>query len=665
MCFDDFNSVRVTMMIRLLILLTLTVHVLELAAEQPDVFEVPVRLTYGDPEIIAPMMGPAMTFDWDRDGRMDLVGRNHWWPEQPKWWRNTGEKHDGMTLFELGGDADIDDQQYGSPSCTMIGDLDGDGVADTVVGNGNGYQWFADTTTEGIRRFEKRGMFQAALGGDLPHPEKGEEVPCAWLADFDGDGRTDMLVGTRSVGLPERYLPQTDGIGFGRGWIDGSWLARDVTATVWLHRNVGDDQNPSFTHGSLVRTEPGGRAITFFDRAEPVVADFDGDGKPDLLVGALDRVVLFLNKGEPGGAPRLDGGHALTFDGLEGLPYQNRTLFAFRDEDGLMRLRLGGPIASETVQLNKKDPFAFGPVRSIPFRNAELRMDDMTVTDATDWDGDGKIDLIVGGQDGWIWFFKNIDPTGGPGRWAPPQWVQADGHPINLGGHESLQGPVEWMWGHSNPTVEDWDLDGDLDLICGSMIETYVWFENIGSRKEPKLTSRGPLRYGDGEGEPVSTAWRTRPGVGDLDGDGLPDLVSANGHGHLSWWRRYRDDAGDLRLAPAVTVLAPDGDPFVVTGHWRHTGRTKIVVCDWDHDGRSDIMCSPPITQNDQFFFLNQGIRDGKLVMKRDNHRILLRGVSFPPFTHYAMCEPVDFDGDGVWEVVAGFDRGYIYYWKE
>ena len=84
------------------ILLTMTLPALELDAEQPDVFEKPVRLTYGDPEIIAPMMGPAMTVDWDRDGRMDLVGRNHWWPEPPKWWRNTGEKHNGVTLFELG-----------------------------------------------------------------------------------------------------------------------------------------------------------------------------------------------------------------------------------------------------------------------------------------------------------------------------------------------------------------------------------------------------------------------------------------------------------------------------------------------------------------------------------------------------------------------------------
>ena len=223
------------MKIHSFLLPTLAVTALESFAEQPDLFEKPVRLTYGDAKIIAPMMGPAMTVDWDRDGRMDLVGRNHWWPEQPKWWRNTGEKRDGMTVFEQAGNAGIDDQRYGDPSCTMIGDLDGDGVADAIVGKPGGYAWFADATTKGVRKFQERGMLKAALGGNLPHPENGEEVPCCWLTDFDGDGRTDLLAGTRSVGLAERYLPQTDGIGFGKGWIDGTWLARDVIIEVRHH----------------------------------------------------------------------------------------------------------------------------------------------------------------------------------------------------------------------------------------------------------------------------------------------------------------------------------------------------------------------------------------------------------------------------------------------
>ena len=104
-----------------------------LLGQQKNVFEKPQRLEYGDPATIAPMMGPVMTIDWDRDGKQDLVGRNYWWPEAPKWWRNTGQQHQGVTLFERAGPGGIDERRYGDPTCTMIGHLDGDAFADAVV----------------------------------------------------------------------------------------------------------------------------------------------------------------------------------------------------------------------------------------------------------------------------------------------------------------------------------------------------------------------------------------------------------------------------------------------------------------------------------------------------------------------------------------------------
>ena len=92
-----------------------------------------------------------------------------------------------------------------------------------------------------------------------------------------------------------------------------------------------------------------------------------------------------------------------------------------------------------------------------------------------------------------------------------------------------------------------------------------------------------------------------------------------------------------------------------------------IAVCDWDHDGRVDVLCSPVIAQNRgyQLFYKNLAVREGTVVLRSEPQRIVLNNVSTPPFTHYAMCEPVDLDGDGQWEVLAGFDRGFIYYWRE
>ena len=261
------------------------------AGTQRDVFTKPVRLAYGDKATIAPMMAPCLTLDWDRDGRADLVGGG-------TWWRNTGETRDGLTVFERGGG--------GAISASMVGDLDGDGFGDFVSASKrpDGYTWFEETTAKGPRRFETRGMLAWAIGGNLVIPERGEGAPGCWLADWDGDGRTDVLAGTRAVGL-ERYLPRT-GPGFGVGWRDGTWLFRDMTATVWLHRNVGTKAKPVFSAGSLVTTGATGRAITFFDRAEPAAVDWDGDGKLDLVVCAFDRVAVFLHVGKAKGTPQLD-----------------------------------------------------------------------------------------------------------------------------------------------------------------------------------------------------------------------------------------------------------------------------------------------------------------------------------------------------------------------
>ncbi len=625
------------------------------AAEQRSEFGKPILLKYGDVSTIAPMMGPSLTVDWDRDGLADLVSGG-------RWWRNTGRKHDGLALFEPGGS--------GAVSAVMIGDLDGDAHGDVVIASNKSYTWFEDTTAKGTRKFAKRGTLAFVLGGNLAWPERGEGSPSCWLADWDGDGRTDLLVGTRSIGL-RQYLPGK-GPGFGVGWRDGGWVFRDMTATVWLHRNVGTAAKPVFTAGRFVRSGKTGRAITFFDRTDPCVVDWNGDGKQDLIVYAFDRVVVFLNTGTPSdevggkGEPELDDGRIVTFDRRKTIPYERKTFCPFRDEAGLWHVRFGGPTASEAVQLRKEDPFAFGPLRMMPFRNPDMAVDTFSVPDAADWDGDGKVDLVVGCEDGWIWFFKNLDPGGGIARWAPPVRLRADGKPIRLDKVQCLQGPCEWLWGYSNPTAADWDLDGDLDLICGSVAETYHWFENVGTKTAPKLAARGPLRCGDGAGKPVSCAWRTRPGVGDVDGDKLPDLVGVAGSRQLCWWRRTRDAAGKLRLDPPAFPLDAKGKPFEITGPVRATGRTKIVMCDWDHDGRCDIITSPKLGGGGgyQYLFRNLGLKDGKLCVEHRPKQIRVTG-HITRWTHFSMVEPVDFDGDGQWEVLAGMDRGVIYYWKE
>src|SRR5262245_63988363 len=71
---------------------------------------------------------------------------------------------------------------------------------------------------------------------------------------------------------------------------------------------------------------------------------------------------------------------------------------------------------------------------------------------AVDWDGDGKLDLIVGNFAGTFYWFKGE----GKGKFAPKaEMLMADGKPLRLPS------------AHSDPFVVDWDGDGVLDLVSG------------------------------------------------------------------------------------------------------------------------------------------------------------------------------------------------------
>ncbi len=86
------------------------------------------------------------------------------------------------------------------------------------------------------------------------------------IADWNGDGLLDLIVG-------------------------------DIGGNVWLYLNEGTKQNYAF--GKPTKLKAGGKEIRVeHGDAGPCVADWDGDGKPDLIVGCGDgSVVWFKNVG--------------------------------------------------------------------------------------------------------------------------------------------------------------------------------------------------------------------------------------------------------------------------------------------------------------------------------------------------------------------------------
>ena len=145
---------------------------------------------------------------------------------------------------------------------------------------------------------------------------------------------------------------------------------------------------------------------------------------------------------------------------------------------------------------------------------------------AVDWEGRGKLDLIVGNFAGTFYRFKGE----GKGKFAPtPELLMSGGKPLKLPS------------AHSDPFVIDWDGDGALDLLSGCSDGGVYWAKNVaGKGKVPDLLPFQPLikpRPLADTGHIVREEDLTGPSsasriwVADINGDGKLDiLVGDNVH---------------------------------------------------------------------------------------------------------------------------------------
>ncbi len=324
----------------------------------------------GGTRIVTTGYNAPATGDIDGDGRLDLVIGVIGGAYQPNYsavdnlYLVMQTAADSFTVVtkRLIGMIDV-----GSESVPSLADLDGDGDLDLLLANKIDA---ANDTSATITRFENVGTPSAPAFRERETLDVlGEFHWAPAVADLDGDGLPDLLLGT--------------------------WRDR----LEWW-RNTGTRAAPAWTRADTAIV-----TITRGSNTVPTLGDLDGDGDLDLLIGEASGQLNFYRNTGSRTAPHFE----LVSDNFDGIDVGRRSapLLTDLDGDGVLELLIGAE--DGTVGLWRRAP---GPdvhfVRDDGFR---VKISDLYATPAVgDLDGDGKPELLLGGSGGGVQLFHNASP---------------------------------------------------------------------------------------------------------------------------------------------------------------------------------------------------------------------------------------------------------------
>jgi len=495
----------------------------------------------------------------------------------------------------------FDGIDVGDRAAPQLVDYDGDGDLDFVVGRSDGtVAYFENTGSADNPSYTQR------TGSN--NPFDGLQVSgnaVVELEDVDSDGDFDVVAG------------KDDG-------------------TLAYFENTGTSDNPSYQQQTGSDNPFSGFDVG--DDSAPKLADFDGDGDLDGIIGRADGTIAYLENTGSATNPSYTQrtGSANPFDGFDA--GQNAVPgLADVDGDGDLDLAVGknNQNVNNSIAYFENTGTATNPeytqrlASENPFNGYQGTNSAPVFGDV---DGDGDLDVPIGENDGQIRYLEN---TGDLTR--TPTYSDATDNPFS--GLDAGD--------NSAPAFADFDGDGDLDAVSGkSDSGSLIYFENTGTQRDPdyeQRTTTGNPFSGfnfDGESAPLSL---------DFDGDGDFDLAVGLDDGTVA----YLENTGSA-TNPSFTRRTGSSNPFDGVGLGNDA---KLGAADIDSDGDLDLVAGK--ATGELVYLENTGSATNPSYTQRtgsDNpfSGLGVGGASAPALT--------DVDNDGTIDAVVGSQDGSVKY---
>jgi parallel beta-helix repeat protein len=330
-------------------------------------------------------------------------------------------------------------------------------------------------------------------------------------------------------------------------------IFRDTVSTLtvgWhIHASVIDSVSTPVPKTELTifpatYTNRGDLGILVSGPASPTIANLSSPSNIDLLIGDANGNVQFYTWN--GGQFFSNGTVNLSVGGpvVDWGPCSPD--FADWDDDGDLDLFLGTGMGSILLFNNTGNgTFDTGYPLNLT-GGSPINISAPVVPSVVDWNGDGRLDVIAGG-DGYTHYFEND----GSGYFLPGRRVQADGSDIKHG-----------SW--SSPEVSDFDGDGRLDLLIGTEDGRVALYLN---NTFNQLAFAGYLKTNNSLLGNIDIGYRSVVTLSDLDGDGHSDMLVGNSDGEMRWFRSnryageaiaYTDAYGKATEIPVIEYIQTD-----------------------------------------------------------------------------------------------------------